>query len=155
MAHDKTAHTIPAAKFDALLFDLDGVITETASVHAAAWKEMFDEFLARYADREGIPFQPFAIETEYRAHVDGKPRFDGLRSFLAARSISLPEGGPDEPLNQLAKEGVVRRFTCTMELAWKTLKDYLESENVVLEPVTPRTVIRRAFEASIIEQGEI
>ena len=61
----------------------------------------------------------------------------------------------EEPLTQLAKEGVIWRFTRVVELAWKTLKDYLESENVVLEPVTPRTVIRRAFEASIIEQGEI
>ena len=68
MAHDNTVHAIPAAEFDALLFDLDGVITETASVHAAAWKEMFDAFLARHADREGIPFQPFAIETEVTDH---------------------------------------------------------------------------------------
>ena len=60
----------------------------------------------------------------------------------------------EEPLTQLAKEGVIWRFTCVVELAWKTLKDYLESENVVLEPVTPRTVIRRAFEAGIIKQGD-
>jgi nucleotidyltransferase substrate binding protein (TIGR01987 family) len=60
----------------------------------------------------------------------------------------------EEPLTQLAKEGVARRFTRAVELAWKTLKDYLESENVVLESVTPRAVIRRAFEAGIIEQGE-
>ncbi|NCB85688.1 MAG: nucleotidyltransferase, partial [Bacteroidia bacterium] len=60
----------------------------------------------------------------------------------------------EQPLTQLAKEGVTRRFARVVELAWKTLKDYLESENVVLEPVTPRTVIRRAFEAGIIEQGD-
>ena len=97
MVHDHKACSIPTADFDAVFFDLDGVITDTASVHAAAWKQMFDDFLTRHADRENVPFQPFEIETDYRSHVDGKPRLDGLKSFLESRGISLPEGGPEDP----------------------------------------------------------
>lgn len=80
------------------LFDLDGVLTDTAAVHAAAWKEMFDEFLQTYAEQHGQPFVPFDARAEYDAHVDGKPRIDGVRDFLASRGITLPEGTPaDEP----------------------------------------------------------
>ncbi|GAA0626357.1 beta-phosphoglucomutase family hydrolase [Kribbella sandramycini] len=78
------------------LFDLDGVLTDTAAVHAAAWKEMFDEFLRGYAERTGGPFRPFDARHEYDAYVDGKPRMDGVRDFLAARGIVLPEGTPDD-----------------------------------------------------------
>lgn len=79
------------------LFDLDGVLTRTARVHAAAWKEMFDEFLRKRAADEGEPFEPFDIAADYDEYVDGKPRSDGTRSFLASRGITLPEGGPDDP----------------------------------------------------------
>lgn len=78
---------------EALLFDLDGVLTPTALVHAAAWKEMFDEFLRQ---RSGDGFTPFDRIREYDDYVDGKPRVDGVRSFLAARHIDLPEGSPDD-----------------------------------------------------------
>ena len=81
----------------ACLFDLDGVLTDTASVHAAAWKQMFDDYLRARADREGTPFRPFDIGADYRPYVDGKPRLDGTRSFLRSRGIELPEGGPDDP----------------------------------------------------------
>jgi beta-phosphoglucomutase family hydrolase len=79
-----------------LLFDLDGVITQTAVVHAAAWKEMFDDFLATYGDRSGIQQAPFDRGEDYDRFVDGKPRYDGVRSFLASRSIELPEGTPED-----------------------------------------------------------
>jgi beta-phosphoglucomutase family hydrolase len=81
----------------ACLFDLDGVLTDTASVHAAAWKETFDEFLQQRADASGEPFVPFDIESDYLRDVDGKRREDGVRSFLASRGITLPEGDPDDP----------------------------------------------------------
>jgi beta-phosphoglucomutase family hydrolase len=82
----------------ACLFDLDGVLTRTATVHAAAWKEMFDEYLQRRADETGEAFVPFDIDDDYGRYVDGKKRADGVRSFLAARGISLPEGtGTDQP----------------------------------------------------------
>ncbi|MHB1592581.1 MAG: beta-phosphoglucomutase family hydrolase [Streptosporangiaceae bacterium] len=79
------------------LFDLDGVLTRTAQVHDAAWKEMFDAFLRQRSAREGQPFVPFDPASDYDEYVDGKPRLDGTRSFLAARGITLPEGGPDDP----------------------------------------------------------
>jgi len=78
----------------ACLFDLDGVLTQTATVHAAAWKEMFDEFLGARAKRTGEAFVPFDAAVEYRRYVDGRPRYDGVRSFLASRGIELPEGTP-------------------------------------------------------------
>src|SRR5262249_36499371 len=76
----------------ACLFDLDGVLTPTALVHAAAWKQMFDAFLRERAARTGEQFQPFDAHADYEQYVDGEPRYDGVRSFLAARGIELPEG---------------------------------------------------------------
>jgi beta-phosphoglucomutase family hydrolase len=80
----------------ACLFDMDGVVTQTAVVHAAAWKEMFDEFLREYAKSTGTEFVPFDPHADYEAYVDGKPRLDGTRSFLKSRDIDLPEGTPDD-----------------------------------------------------------
>jgi len=96
MVHRKTECTIAKADFDAVIFDLDGVVTDTATVHAEAWKRMFDDFLSHYAARQKKPFQPFTIDADYRLYVDGKPRFDGVRSFLQSRSINLPEGRADD-----------------------------------------------------------
>ena len=79
------------------LFDLDGVLTKTAKVHAAAWKEMFDSYLRDRSRRTGEPFVPFDPVTDYDEYVDGKPRADGTRSFLASRGIELPEGSDDDP----------------------------------------------------------
>ncbi len=79
------------------LFDLDGVLTQTARVHAKAWKEMFDAFLRRRSERSGEQFVPFDPVADYSAYVDGKPRYDGVRSFLASREIELPEGDPSDP----------------------------------------------------------
>lgn len=79
------------------LFDLDGVLTQTATVHATAWKEMFDAFLEQRARAAGEPFVPFDPVRDYGAYVDGMPRADGVRTFLASRGISLTEGSPDDP----------------------------------------------------------
>jgi beta-phosphoglucomutase family hydrolase len=79
------------------LFDLDGVLTKTAKVHDAAWAEMFDDFLRERSRRTGAPFVPFDPVRDYDDYIDGKPRADGTRSFLAARKIELPEGRPDDP----------------------------------------------------------
>ena len=88
---------LPTA-IQACLFDLDGVLTQTAKVHAAAWKEMFDGFLRRRSARTGEQFVPFDLVDDYDEYVDGKPRYDGVRSFLASRAITLPEGdGADPP----------------------------------------------------------
>src|SRR5512142_1109376 len=89
--------TLSRHDFDAAIFDLDGVLTETARVHAAAWKAVFDAFLERWAQRHSLAFQPFDIEVDYLEHVDGRPRHDGIRTFLAARGINLPEGSEHDP----------------------------------------------------------
>jgi trehalose 6-phosphate phosphatase len=86
--------------YDAVIFDLDGVVTRTARIHAAAWKRLFDEYLARRAARLGEEFRPFEIATDYRWYVDGKPRYDGVKSFLNSRSISLPYGSPEDSPDQ-------------------------------------------------------
>ncbi len=88
--------TISTTDFDAVLFDLDGVVTQTEKLHTVAWKALFDEFLSRYAQRHGTPFVPFDAETDYLQYVDGKQRYDGVASFLAARDITLPYGDPDD-----------------------------------------------------------
>jgi beta-phosphoglucomutase family hydrolase len=82
----------------ACLFDLDGVLTDTASVHAAAWKQMFDDYLRTRSERDGTPFVPFDVKADYGPYVDGKPRLAGTDSFLRSRGIELPEGGPGDAL---------------------------------------------------------
>ena len=89
--------TITRNQFDAVLFDLDGVITDTANLHAASWKQMFDEYLKKRAAEKAEEFCPFDIASDYQLYVDGKSRFDGVRDFLASRNIRLPEGTPDGP----------------------------------------------------------
>jgi beta-phosphoglucomutase family hydrolase len=84
-------------QISACLFDLDGVLTRTASIHAAAWKQMFDEFLRARSERTGEPFVPFDAGGDYDAFVDGKQRLDGTRGFLRSRGIDLPEGDPSDP----------------------------------------------------------
>ena len=96
---ETSTHNITRERYDAVLFDLDGVITNTASVHAACWKQMFDEYLQKHAAQKGEAFRPFDLEVDYRLYVDGKPRFDGVRDFLKSRGIRLPEGSPETPLN--------------------------------------------------------
>ncbi|MBQ0888152.1 beta-phosphoglucomutase family hydrolase [Streptomyces sp. RM72] len=89
----------------ACLFDLDGVVTRTAVVHAAAWKETFDAFLR---ERDGAGFRPFT-DSDYDEYVDGRPRADGVRSFLASRGVELPEGTPDDPPDARTVNGVGNR----------------------------------------------
>jgi beta-phosphoglucomutase family hydrolase len=88
---------ISKEKFDAVLFDLDGVLTATASIHASCWKEMFDAFLKKRAAKEGEPFREFDIATDYKKYVDGRRRYDGVRGLLESRDIALPEGRLDDP----------------------------------------------------------
>jgi beta-phosphoglucomutase family hydrolase len=93
----QSKHAISDEQYDAVLFDLDGVITNTADLHAACWKNMFDEYLQERATQRGEAFRPFDLSTDYRLYVDGKPRSDGVRDFLRSRDIHLPEGNPDDP----------------------------------------------------------
>jgi beta-phosphoglucomutase family hydrolase len=93
----------------ACLFDLDGVLTQTAKVHAAAWKEMFDDFLRGWASAHGQQFVPFDPVADYDDYVDGKPRYDGVRSFLESRQIELPQGTPRDPPSAETIDGLGNR----------------------------------------------
>ncbi len=88
---------MPVRAFDAVIFDMDGVVTDTASVHSAAWKQMFDEYLRGRAATNGGVFRGFTHAHDYRAYVDGKPRYQGVKAFLESRGIRLPAGTPDDP----------------------------------------------------------
>jgi beta-phosphoglucomutase family hydrolase len=85
------------------------VITDTASVHAACWKQMFDEYLETRAAQRGEVFRPFDLAVDYRLYVDGKPRYDGVRDFLTSRGIRLPEGRPDDPPEAETVDGLGNR----------------------------------------------
>jgi beta-phosphoglucomutase family hydrolase len=91
------------------LFDLDGVLTQTAKVHDAAWKEMFDDYLRERSRKTGDPFVPFDPVADYDTYVDGKPRADGTRSFLESRNIHLPEGSDDDPPDAETVHGLGNR----------------------------------------------
>ena len=84
-------------QISACLFDLDGVLTQTAKVHAEAWKQSFDSYLRERSQRTGEPFREFDLHGDYDNYVDGKPRLDGVRSFLQSRKIEIPRGRPVRP----------------------------------------------------------
>jgi beta-phosphoglucomutase family hydrolase len=93
----------------ACLFDMDGVLTDTASVHARAWKQMFDDYLKQRSERTGERFEPFDAKEDYDDYVDGKPRYDGVRSFLESRGIELPQGAPGDDPGRETVDGLGNR----------------------------------------------
>jgi beta-phosphoglucomutase family hydrolase len=97
MAPVTPATTTSLWDFDAVIFDMDGVVTATAVVHAAAWKKLFDDYLRQRAAEIGEAFVPFDEHADYERYVDGKTRYDGVRSFLESRGIDLTDGSPDDP----------------------------------------------------------
>lgn len=101
--------SLPTSHFDAVILDLDGVITRTAELHGRAWKQTFDKFLEDRTPTEGEVHRPFDIQTDYFEFVDGKPRYDGIRSFLSSRSIELDEGTPDDAARDDTIFGLGRR----------------------------------------------
>ena len=123
---------ISAKAYQAFIFDLDGVVTDTADLHAKAWKRMFDDYLQARADRDGTQYEPFDARDDYLAYVDGKPRYDGVTDFLKSRDIRLPRGRPDDApdtetvcglgnrkndlFNELLSGGDVRVYETTVSL---------------------------------------
>jgi len=99
----------PGPGIDAVIFDMDGVVTQTALVHAAAWKSAFDGLLAELSGGSGAPLVPFDAQADYRTYVDGMPRADGIRRFLASRGITLPEGDPGDPPDAATVAGLGNR----------------------------------------------
>jgi beta-phosphoglucomutase family hydrolase len=125
----------------AVLFDLDGVLTDTASVHTRAWTRMFDAYLGDRAARTGEPFVPFDPVADYTAHVDGKPRQDGVRDFLVSRGIVLPLGTPDDPPTAETVHGLGNRKNAMFH-------DVLREEGVEVF-ATSRTYLERARDAGL------
>jgi beta-phosphoglucomutase family hydrolase len=134
------------------LFDLDGVLTKTAKVHDAAWKQMFDGFLRGWSKRTGQPFVPFDPVKDYDEYVDGKPREDGTRSFLASRGINLPEGSEDDPadaetvygLSNRKNEIVLQRIHADGVEAYEGSVRYV---NAVRDAGLPRAVVSSSANA--------
>lgn len=139
---------IDRQRIDALLFDLDGVVTKTAVVHAAAWKRLFDEFLGRRA--LGKPWQPFDIERDYRRYVDGKPRRDGVRSFLGSWGLFLPEGMPDDGPEADTVDGLAERKNrhVLAHLAQEGVEAYEAAVAVI------REARARGFKIAVISASE-
>ena len=106
--NDKPVVEISRKDLDAVIFDMDGVVTRTASLHAAAWKRLFDDFLASRTP-PGEYFEPFGLETDYLRYVDGKPRYDGVADFLASRGITTPYGNPADPPDEATVSGLGNR----------------------------------------------
>jgi len=133
----KLSSLITLERFDAVLFDLDGVLTATARIHADCWKEMFDDYLQRRSRAHEETFRPFDLDSDYKPYVDGKPRYEGVRSFLQSRGIVLPEGdAADQPghetvcglgnrkndlVQQAIAEGKVETYPSSIELVRRLL----------------------------------
>ena len=119
----------------ACLFDLDGVLTNTAAVHNDAWTEVFDRYLEERAQRTGGPFVPFDPKADYTTYIDGRARTDGVRDFLASRGIQLPEGHPDDPpgtetvngVGNLKNERLLRRIEANGVEVFEGSRRYLEA----------------------------
>lgn len=133
----------------ACLFDLDGVLTQTAKVHAAAWKEAFDAFLRARSQQTGEPFQPFDIETDYPRYVDGKLRQDGVRTFLASRGIVIPEGDVDDAPSVLSVHGLgTRKNELLLELLGQGKVDVYEGSVRFVEIVRDAGMRRAVVSSS-------
>jgi beta-phosphoglucomutase family hydrolase len=146
LVSDTTARSVPSLpdSIRACLFDLDGVLTRTAEVHAAAWKEMFDAFLRDWYAARGEAFRPFDIATDYTQYVDGKLRLDGVRGFLASRGISLPEGSPDDLPSEQTVFGLgTRKNALVLELI-ETRGVGVYPDSVRFVEVTREVGLRRA-----------
>ena len=161
--------TLSPRDYDAVLFDLDGVLTRTASVHAAAWKKLFDGFLERWSAETGQTSVPFDIEADYRRYVDGKPRYDGVVAFLEARGIELsvgtPEDGPgvqtvyglgnlkdryfSEELEQQGVEVFEAAITLVRTLRAQEIKTAVVSSSNNCAPVLEAAGISQLFDARV------
>jgi alpha,alpha-trehalose phosphorylase len=104
-----------AHRYDAVLFDMDGVLTSTTTLHMACWREALDGVLAEWSARTGTAQPPFDVERDYLARLDGKPRYDGVRDFLSGRGIDAPEGTPDSPADEWSVHGIGNRKQALVE----------------------------------------
>lgn len=163
------SNTVDWGRFDAVLFDLDGVLTDTASLHSEAWKQTFDEFLRQRSEASGEPFREFDIRDDYHRYVDGRPRYDGVRDFLRSRAIELPEGPEraapgldsvravgnrkDELVNRLFEERGVVPFAGSLALLRQVrergLRTAVVTSSANCESVLAAAKIRDLFDARV------
>jgi beta-phosphoglucomutase family hydrolase len=131
----KLSLVISKKDYDAVLFDLDGVLTPTATIHSACWKQMFDKFLAHWSETHNNAFEPFDRSSDYLTYVDGKPRYEGVQSFLASRGIHLPYGEPvDAPgMDTVCALGNRKEVLVTRMLTEQGVEPYPSSVIVVKE----------------------
>ncbi len=125
-------HPVSTGDYDAWLFDLDGVLTDTASVHAAAWKRTFDGYLEELAARQGSAFEPFEIDPDYYRYVDGKPRYDGVDSFFRSRGIVLEWGDPGDPPERETVCGIGNRKNAAFNEVLRTRGVQIFASSVAL-----------------------
>ena len=148
-------------KFDAVLFDLDGVITDTARMHAACWKVMFNTYLKTRAEKTGKEIPQFEIETDYLNYVDGKPRYDGVRDFLASRNITLDEGTSDSPATEESVCGLGNRKNELVNLriqmhgvkVFQSSVDYVQY--IISNGIKTAIVSSSANSKTVLESAEI
>ncbi|MEB3019795.1 beta-phosphoglucomutase family hydrolase [[Mycobacterium] crassicus] len=139
----------------ACLFDLDGVLTDTASAHTKAWKAMFDAYLSARSERTGSPFVPFDPADDYRRFVDGRKRDDGVRSFLASRGIVLPDGADDDPPDAETVHGLGNRKNMAFRMTLETDGvDVFEGSRRYLAAVTAAGLATAVVSASA-NAGEV
>jgi beta-phosphoglucomutase family hydrolase len=140
---------------------MDGVVTDTASIHASCWKTMFDEFLEKWATRNAEPFRSFDLDTDYKLYVDGKPRYQGVRDFLKSRGIVLPDGTPEDPptnetvcgLGDRKNELVNHRLASGVEAYAGTVAflKYLRQTNIKTAVVTSSQNAHAVLQAAKVE----
>jgi len=136
-------------RYDAVLFDLDGVVTTTARVHSACWKKTFDEFLLERSRSGGAEFVPFDETGDYLEYVDGKPRLEGVRGFLLSRGIELPEGGEDSPPGEPSVFGLGNRKNEMFRSALERESPGIYSTSVALA----RDLSRRGFRLAVVSSS--
>jgi len=134
----------PKYNFDAVIFDLDGVITKTASVHAESWKVMFNEYLRLREQRDDESFQEFSYDKDYLTYLDGKPRYQGVQSFLESRGIDIPFGEKEDAPDQETVCGLGNKKNVTF-------RDLLEKEGV--EVYEPAVALLKNLKAQGIHVG--
>jgi alpha,alpha-trehalase len=149
MPTKKQACTLSRKDFDAIIFDLDGVITQTAKIHAKAWKQAFDFFLLEYGKDTGTRYKPFEMK-DYVAYVDGRPRYDGVINFLESRSIQLPYGTPDDAPDKETICGLGNQKDLLFH-------KYLKEEKVELYPTSIELIkdlLSKGFKIAVVSSSK-
>jgi len=154
-AAKRTIGLINMAEYAAVLSDLDGVITQTARLHAAAWKRLFDDYLRQLTSRTGTTFTPFDLEEDYRVHLDGKSRHEGVRDFIHSRGLSLPLGSPSDGADRETLYGLGNKKDGYFEAAMKETGVGVYDDTVAFLRLARQAGLRMAVVSSSHHCAEI